>query len=408
MLEQIKKTKIAAKELEQLDSQVKNNLLKYIADKFEKFLPDILRANQKDLNRAKGLSSVLMDRLRLDEKRVFSFIGGLRELAQLDDPVHRILEKNIRPNGLEIVKKSVPFGVVGIIYEARPNVTSDAIGICLKSSNAVVLKGGSEALDTNRVLVSLAKEAMDHLKISQDCVCLVENRNEIVEILKLRDYIDVIIPRGGEGLIKFVIEHSKIPVLETGSGNCHIFVDKSADFEMALNIIINAKTSRVSVCNAVEKVLVHQEIAKDFIPLLLAKLRENHVEIIGCSKVKQIDFNVKEASKRDFFEEYLDYKICIKIVEDLSQAINHINTYSSHHSESIITNDDGSKKRFFQEIDSAVVYHNASTRFSDGGEFGFGVEVGISTQKFHARGPMGLDALCSYKYLVSGNGQIRK
>ncbi|WP_104698010.1 MULTISPECIES: glutamate-5-semialdehyde dehydrogenase [unclassified Helicobacter] len=407
MLEQLKKTKEASKELKKLTSEDRNSILYKIANNFEKSLPDILNANQEDLKNAKNLSPALMDRLRLDEKRVSSFIAGIRELIALHDPI-RVIKKDVRPNGLEIVKQSVPFGVVGMIYEARPNVTSDAIGMCLKTGNAVVLKGGSEALNTNKILVNLAKEALRDFGVSLECVSLVESREDIQEMLKLRDLIDVIIPRGGEGLIKFVVENSKIPVLETGSGNCHIFVDKSADFKMALEIIINAKISRVSVCNAVEKVLVHQDVAKDFVPLLLAKLRENQVEIIGCNKVRQIDFDVIEASEEDFFEEYLDYKICIKIVKDLTEAINHINTYSSHHSESIITNNLQDKEEFFKEIDSAVVYHNASTRFSDGVEFGFGAEIGISTQKFHARGPMGLEALCSYKYLVSGNGQIRE
>ncbi|RDU72028.1 glutamate-5-semialdehyde dehydrogenase [Helicobacter anseris] len=407
MLDKIKQVKKASFVLAASSLEKRNALIEAIARNFENHIALIIEANKKDMQNAKDISSALLDRLYLDEKRIASFISGLKKLICLPDPIGKIQERIQRNNGLEIIKKSVPLGVVGMIYESRPNVTSDAIGICLKSANAVVLKGGSEALYTNKILVELAKEALLKEGFPTSCIELIEDRDGVSQMLHLRGLIDVIIPRGSDRLIKFVVENSQVPVLETGSGNCHIFVDKSADFDMAAKIIINAKTSRVSVCNAIEKLLVHQDIAKDFLPFIILKLREKNVEVLGCKKSKEIVLDICEAQMQDYFEEYLDYKICIKVVCDADEAIEHINHYSSHHSEAIITQDLQNVEKFFQEVDSAVLYHNASTRFSDGDEFGFGAEIGISTQKIHTRGPMGLEALCSYKYLVSGKGQIR-
>lgn len=407
MLDKIKQVKQASFMLSTSSLDKRNNLIETIAKSFEDHIALIIEANKKDMQNAKDIPNVLLDRLCLDEKRILSFISGLRKLICLPDPIGRMQEKIQRPNGLRIIKKSVPLGVVGMIYESRPNVTSDAIGICLKSANAVVLKGGSEALYTNKILVELAKKALVKEGFPASCIELIEDRDGVSQMLHLRGLIDVIIPRGSDRLIRFVVENSQVPVLETGSGNCHIFVDKSADFDMAVKIIINAKTSRVSVCNAIEKLLVHQDIAREFLPFIVQELKAKDVEVLGCKKSQEIVSDIYEAQIQDYFEEYLDYKICIKVVCDIDEAIGHINHYSSHHSEAIITRDLQNVEKFFQEVDSAVLYHNASTRFSDGDEFGFGAEIGISTQKIHARGPMGLEALCSYKYLVSGEGQIR-
>lgn len=395
--------------LSHLSSQDKNLALLEIAKALREHRDEIIRENQKDLEREKDKPKAFLDRLSFDAARIESSAKGLEKIAMLADPVGKVEQMTLRPNGLQIGKKIVPLGVVGMIYEARPNVTCDAIGLCLKTGNAVVLKGGSEALNTNLAIVRIAKKALLSTKIPSDCVQLIENttRESTKALMSMYGLIDVLIPRGGKGLIQSVVENAKVPVIETGSGNCHIYVDEFADFDMAKKIIINAKTSRVSVCNAMEKLLVHQKIAKEFLPLMIKQLREYDVEIIGDESVCAIDSKVTLAKTEDYFEEYLDYKLCIKVVENMKEAIKHINYYSSHHSEAIVTKDYTNAQNFLQYVDSAVVYVNASTRFSDGEEFGFGAEIGISTQKLHARGPMGLEALTTSKYIVFGNGQIR-
>ena len=335
--------------------------------------------------------------------------NSLIKVSTLDDPVGEVLSIVTRPNGLQIGKKRVPLGVIGIIYEARPNVTCDAIGLCIKSGNATILRGGSEAINSNKKIVSVLKEALKNTKIPLDCINILEDtsRETATQMMKLNEYIDVLIPRGGKNLIDAVVKNATIPVIETGTGNCHIFVDETADFNMAKDIIINAKTSRVSVCNSLEKLLIHKNIASKFLHIIVDELIKKNVTIVGDENVYSLINNIILATEEDYYTEYLDYKICIKVVDDIDCAINHINKYSSHHSEAIITNDYNNSQKFLQRVDSSAVYINASTRFTDGEEFGFGAEIGISTQKLHARGPMGLNELTTTKYIIFGNGQIR-
>ena len=371
----------------------------------------IIEANKKDLetSRIKGTSESMLDRLALNEARIEGMANGLRQVAALEDPVGEVLGMWTRPNGLQIGKKRVPMGVIGIIYEARPNVTSDAAGLCFKSGNAVILRGGSEAINSNKAIAEALREGLKSVGLVEDAVQLVEDtsREVATEMMKLNDYIDVLIPRGGAGLIKAVVNNATVPVIETGTGNCHIYVDEDCDFEMAKNIIINAKTSRPSVCNATEKLLINEKIAGKFMPIIFEALRENGVEIRGDESLKALDDSVILASEEEWYNEYLDYTIGVKIIKDIDEAINHINKFGSGHSEAIVTKSYEASQIFLQKVNAAAVYVNASTRFTDGEEFGFGAEIGISTQKLHARGPMGLKELTTIKYIIFGNGQIR-
>ncbi len=372
---------------------------------------EILAANQEDMEKAKaqGMSQGLLDRLQLTPKRIEGMAGGLRQVAALDDPVGEVLSMKQRPNGLMIGQKRVPLGVIGIIYEARPNVTADAFGLCFKTGNAVILKGGSDALSSNQAVVACLKRGLSAAGLPEDAVQLITStdRETTQALMKMNQYVDVLIPRGGAGLIKAVVENSTIPVIETGTGNCHIYVDETADFSMALDIIFNAKTQRIGVCNACESLVVHQSIAGEFLPLLKKRLEEKQVEIRGDERACQIEPEFTKAQEDDWGREYLDYILSCKIVDSLDEAIEHINRYNTKHSEAIITKDYANAQRFLAEIDAAAVYVNASTRFTDGEEFGFGAEIGISTQKLHARGPMGLKELTTTKYIIYGNGQVR-
>ncbi len=372
---------------------------------------EILAANQEDMKKAKaqGMSQGLLDRLQLTPKRIEGMAGGLRQVAALDDPVGEVLSMKQRPNGLMIGQKRVPLGVIGIIYEARPNVTADAFGLCFKTGNAVILKGGSDALSSNQAVVACLKRGLSAAGLPEDAVQLITStdRETTQALMKMNQYVDVLIPRGGAGLIKAVVENSTIPVIETGTGNCHIYVDETADFSMALDIIFNAKTQRIGVCNACESLVVHQSIAGEFLPLLKKRLEEKQVEIRGDERACKIEPEFTKAEEDDWGREYLDYILSCKIVDSLDDAIEHINRYNTKHSEAIITKDYANAQRFLAEIDAAAVYVNASTRFTDGEEFGFGAEIGISTQKLHARGPMGLKELTTTKYIIYGNGQVR-
>ncbi len=406
-----KKAKIAGSKLANYSAENKNKVLSCMADTLIKEKDYILHENLLDIkiSRENGAKEAFTDRLMLNEKRIVGIAEGLREVAKLPDPVGRLISENKRPNGLCIKKIAVPLGVIGIIYEARPNVTVDTSALCFKAGNAVILRGGSSAINSNKALVEVLNKALKKEGAPVDAIQLIEDtsKSSVIELMKMREYVDLLIPRGGASLIKATIENSLIPVIETGLGNCHIFVDESADFEMAKNIIINAKTSRPSVCNAAETLLIAESIASEYLPEILTQLAASGVEIRGCKKVKAIFPESKMATEEDWYTEYLDYIISVKIVKDTKDAISHINKYGTQHSEAIITENKENADKFTQEIDSAAVYVNASTRFTDGFEFGMGAEIGISTQKLHARGPMGLQELTSYKYIVNGNGQIR-
>ena len=406
-----KKAKEASYILGNLSSKDKNDALYAMADFLIENSKVIIEANKKDLetSRIKGTSESMLDRLALNEARIEGMANCLRQVAALEDPVGEVLGMWTRPNGLQIGKKRVPMGVIGIIYEARPNVTSDAAGLCFKSGNAVILRGGSEAINSNKAIAEALREGLKSVGLMEDAVQLVEDtsREVATEMMKLNDYIDVLIPRGGAGLIKAVVNNATVPVIETGTGNCHIYVDEDCDFEMAKNIIINAKTSRPSVCNAAEKLLINEKIAGKFMPIIFEALRENGVEIRGDESLKALDDSVILASEEEWYNEYLDYTIGVKIVKDIDEAINHINKFGSGHSEAIVTKSYEASQIFLQKVNAAAVYVNASTRFTDGEEFGFGAEIGISTQKLHARGPMGLKELTTIKYIIFGNGQIR-
>ena len=406
-----KKAKEASYILGNLSSKDKNDALYAMADFLIENSKVIIEANKKDLetSRIKGTSESMLDRLALNEARIEGMANCLRQVAALEDPVGEVLGMWTRPNGLQIGKKRVPMGVIGIIYEARPNVTSDAAGLCFKSGNAVILRGGSEAINSNKAIAEALREGLKSVGLVEDAVQLVEDtsREVATEMMKLNDYIDVLIPRGGAGLIKAVVNNATVPVIETGTGNCHIYVDEDCDFEMAKNIIINAKTSRPSVCNAAEKLLINEKIAGKFMPIIFEALRENGVEIRGDESLKALDDSVILASEEEWYNEYLDYTIGVKIIKDIDEAINHINKFGSGHSEAIVTKSYEASQIFLQKVNAAAVYVNASTRFTDGEEFGFGAEIGISTQKLHARGPMGLKELTTIKYIIYGNGQIR-
>lgn len=411
-LEEIgKKVKQTTSKLNTISTKEKNEILIKVAEEVIKEEQEILEANKKDIENAlkNNMKESLIDRLRLDKKRISDMSEGIRKIADLPDPIGETIEGKTLENGLEIFKKRVPLGVIAIIYESRPNVTLDAFGLCFKTGNAVILRGGTDAINSNIAIVKAIKNALKKLSISENCVCLIEDtdRETTKKLMKLNKYVDVLIPRGGAGLIKTVVENSTIPVIETGTGNCHVYVDETADYDMALNIIENAKTQRTGVCNACESLVIHQNIAKEFIPLLVERLSKKNVEIRGDKLACQISGNIIEATEEDWGTEYLDLIISLKTVEHLERAIEHINKYSTKHSESIITKNYENARKFLNEIDSSSVYVNASTRFTDGGEFGFGAEIGISTQKLHARGPMGLKELTTTKYIIYGNGQIR-
>ncbi len=372
----------------------------------------LLEENEKDLRAAeeKGVKQSLIDRLRLTEQRIRDMAEGLKQVAALEDPIGEVLSMKNRPNGLRIGKRRVPLGVVGIIYESRPNVTADAFGLCFKTGNAVILRGGSDAIHSNLAITEVIRAGLKKENLPQDAILLVEDtsRATVGEMMKLHDYIDVLIPRGGAGLIANVVENSTVPVIETGTGNCHIFVDASADIDRAADIIENAKTQRMGVCNACESLVIHEAAAKEALPLIAERLRARQVEIRGDERARAIVPEILPASEEDWGTEYLDAVISVKIVDSAEEAIAHINRYNTGHSESILTKDYDNALKFLDEVDAAAVYVNASTRFTDGFEFGFGAEIGISTQKLHARGPMGLEALTSTKYMIFGNGQIRE
>ena len=397
-------------EVQKLSEKEKNRALLTIAEALVTETDRILAANEKDLARAeeKGMKAGLIDRLRLTEERIKGMAEGIEKVTQLPDPVGELLETIHRPNGLVIEKRRVPLGVVGIIYESRPNVTADAFSLCFKSGNAVILKGGSDALYSNKAIVSVIREGLEKSGVTEDAISFIDatDRAVTMEFMKMKEYVDVLIPRGGAGLIRSVVENSTIPVIETGSGNCHIFIDVDADLAKAIPIIINAKTQRLGVCNACESLVVHEKIREKLLPDLAKALSEKSVEIRGDEKIGEV-INCVPATEEDYGTEYLDAIISMKTVKNVDEAIAHINKYNTKHSEAIITENREHAEKFLNEVDAACVYVNASTRFTDGFEFGFGAEIGISTQKLHARGPMGLRELTSYKYRITGNGQIR-
>lgn len=406
-----KQAKEAASYLNSLGVTVKNRALEYAAQALTDGEAEILAANRQDVVRAAehGMSPALIDRLELNPDRIRSMADGLLQVVSLEDPVGEVISMKQRPNGLMIGKKRVPLGVVGMIYEARPNVTADAFGLCFKTGNAVILKGGSDAIESNKEIVRCLRKGLHQAGIPETVVQLIEDTDREVtrQFMRLNEYVDVLIPRGGAGLIRTVVENSTVPVIETGTGNCHIYVDDCANLNMALDIIYNAKTQRIGVCNACESLVVHRAVAKEFLPALKKRLDEKHVEIRGDEAACAILPGLVPATEEDWGTEYLDYIISVKLVDSLEEAIAHINRYNTKHSEAIITQDYENAQRFLNDIDAAAVYVNASTRFTDGNEFGFGAEIGISTQKLHARGPMGLEALTTTKYIIYGNGQIR-
>ena len=390
----------------------KNHILEVIASNLLDNTERILESNKKDLESAKdnGISDAMSDRLRLTEGRIKDMSDACRELIALKDPVGEVLEGSVRPNGMRITKTRVPMGVIGIIYESRPNVTVDAATLCIKSGNAVILRGGKEAINSNKVLMDIMRESLAEYGFPMDIVQLVcdTSRETASAMMKANGYIDVLIPRGGKGLINAVVNNATVPVIETGSGNCHIYIDNTLDLDMAVNITDNGKTQRPSVCNALETCLVHKGIAETFLPLLKERLDRHNVELRGCSETMRIlGGSVKPATEEDYATEYNDYILAIKVVENIEEAIAHISKYSTGHSECIITQDISNAEKFQKEVDSACVYVNCSTRFTDGNEFGFGAEIGISTQRLHARGPMGLNELTTFKYLINGSGQTR-
>ena len=409
-----------AKEVESfmrvLDTNKKNEVLRLAAENLKKDSQRILEANEKDMEtgRKKGMSEGLLDRLLLTEDRIEQIAEGLLQVAALDDPIGEVLSMKKRPNGLMIGQKRVPLGVIGIIYEARPNVTADAFALCFKTGNVVILKGGSDAIHSNMAIVASLQATLEQAAVPKTAIQLIEDTSHETaqKFMKMNRYVDVLIPRGSARLIQAVVNNATVPVIETGTGNCHIFVDETADFDMAVNIIFNAKTQRISVCNACESLVIHENIVKDFMPLLAKKLKERNVEIRGdetiLAALSDSEAKTVSATEEDWGTEYGDYIISAKTVSGIDETIAHINRYNTGHSEAIITNNYTNAEKFLNEVDAAAVYVNASTRFTDGFEFGFGAEIGISTQKLHARGPMGLEALTSTKYIIYGNGQVRE
>lgn len=405
------RAKAVSRVLNNLGSREKNMGLEEAARALLEGEEEILAANQTDYEKAEssGMSKGMLDRLALNMGRIQSMADGLLKVAALDDPVGEVISMKLRPNGLKIGQKRVPLGVIAMIYEARPNVTADAFGLCFKSGNAVILKGGSDAIESNKAIAKWLRTGLTRAGLPEDALQLIEDtsRETTRELMRLNRYVDVLIPRGGAGLIRSVVENSTVPVIETGTGNCHIFVDETADFNMALDIIYNAKTQRIGVCNACESLIVHRKIADQFLPLLKKRLDEKEVEVRADEAARAVVPEFTPAEEEDWGTEYLDYILSLKIVDSVEEAIEHINTYNTGHSEAIITSDYFNAQKFLDEVDAAAVYVNASTRFTDGEEFGFGAEIGISTQKLHARGPMGLKELTTTKYIIYGDGQIR-
>ncbi len=406
-----KNAKTAERAFAKVKTAVKNEVLEKTAERLQAQADFILGENEKDLANAreKQMPDALVDRLKLTKERIDQMAQGLKQIVGLDDPIGEVLGMKPRPNGLLIGRKRVPLGVVGIIYESRPNVTADAFGLCFKTSNVVILKGGSDAIHSNLAIVSCIQDVLKEEGLDPNMIQIISDtdRKTTSEFMKMNQYVDVLIPRGGAGLIRSVVENATIPVIETGTGNCHVYVDDPCDLEMAVNIIMNAKTQRVGVCNACESLLIHKNVAEAIMPVLAKKLQEKHVEIVADENLASMAEGILPATEEDWGREYLDYKISMKTVSGVEEAIAHINRYNTGHSECIVTNDYFHAQQFLDEVDAAAVYVNASTRFTDGFEFGFGAEIGISTQKLHARGPMGLEALTTTKYIIYGNGQIR-
>ena len=412
ILEICKKARAASFELARLSTETKNNALCRMANALETNADRILSANQEDAEAArdKGMKPALLDRLTLDKRKIETMARSLREVAELPDPIGAILNSWTRPNGLIIGQIRVPLGVVGVIYESRPDVTSDAAGICIKSGNAVILRGGSDAINSNITIGEILRDALTGTDVPSDAIQVISSTERSVaeEFMQMREYIDVLIPRGGADLIKTVVEKARIPVIETGTGNCHVYVEEDADLDRAILIVINAKCQRPGTCNAAEKLLINKSVAELFLPRVIAALRAQGVEVRGCEQTIKIVPDVKPATKEDWYKEYLDLIIGVKVVKDIEEAIAHINKYGTKHSEAILTSNFDKALRFMREVDAAAVYWNASTRFTDGNQFGLGAEIGISTQKLHARGPMSVQHLTTTKYCVLGSGQIRE
>ncbi|MFQ6818044.1 MAG: glutamate-5-semialdehyde dehydrogenase [Blautia sp.] len=406
-----KNAREAEKSLRSLSTAKKNEALAAVAQRLVEKADVLLKANEEDVanGRKNNMKESLVDRLMLTKERIEGMAEGLRQLVDLEDPIGEVLGMKKRPNGLLIGQKRVPLGVIGIIYEARPNVTADAFGLCFKTSNAVILKGGSDAIHSNQAIVDCIRETLKEHGVTEDAVQLIgdTSRETAAEFMKLDEYVDVLIPRGGAGLIHAVVSQSTIPVIETGTGNCHIYVDETADLSMAADIVMNAKTQRIGVCNACESLLVHNSVKDQFLPVLAQRLKEKNVEMRADEEALALMPGAVPATEKDWGTEYLDYILSIKVVYSVDEAIEHINRYNTGHSEAIITNSYENAQKFLDEVDAAAVYVNASTRFTDGFEFGYGAEIGISTQKLHARGPMGLLALTTTKYIIYGNGQVR-
>lgn len=405
--------KKAKKSIATASTAKKNEILEKIAQNLRKNIDVILSENEKDTAMAKenGITDAMVDRLRLTPERINDIADACIYLTGLNDPVGEVIEGYTRPNGMRITKTRVPMGVIGIIFESRPNVTVDAATLCIKSGNAAILRGGKEAINSNKILMDIMRTSVEECGIQKDIIQLVEDtsRESSNQMMKANGYIDVLIPRGGKGLIKAVVENATVPVIETGSGNCHIYIDESADIDMAVSVTNNGKTQRPSVCNALETCLVHKSAAKKFLPRLMDEFKKFDVDVRGCDRTREIlGDGIKKATELDYATEFDDYIMAVKVVDDIDEAIEHISKYSTGHSECIITNNLKNAEKFQREIDSACVYVNCSTRFTDGGEFGFGAEIGISTQRLHARGPMGLRELTTMKYLINGDGQIRK
>lgn len=410
-LELGKKAKAAETVIASAGTLIKNNALAAISKALIENKERIIAENTKDIEAAKanGMSEAKQDRLKLDEKRIADMAKGVDDLIALGDPIGEVMDGFTRPNGLRITKVRVPLGVIGIIYESRPNVTVDAAALCLKTGNAVILKGGKEAINSNVCLGAIMREAIESAGLPADVIQVVENtsRETTTEIMRLNGYVDVLIPRGSANLIQAVVQNATVPVIETGAGNCHVYVDASADLDMAVEITDNAKTQRPSVCNAIESLLVHKDCAEKFLPMIAERFKSHNVRIYGCDRTMAILSGIEKASEKEYATEFNDFVIAVKVVDSIDEAIAHIRKYSTRHSECIVTSSLASAEKFQKEVDAAAVYVNASTRFTDGGEFGFGAEIGISTQKLHARGPMGLRELTTAKYLINGNGQIR-
>ena len=412
LLNQGRQAKIASRELAVTPTTVKDQALMDMADALEAGSQEIMAANRRDLEQGEkaGLTAALLERLMLDEKRIKDMAQGLREIAALPDPVGQVLEINKRPNGLEVGRVRTPIGVIGIIYESRPNVTADAAALCVKAGNSILLRGGEEALNSNRVIARLIADAATRAGLPAGAIQLVDSddREAAVFMMRMNDYLDVLIPRGGKGLKQAVLENATVPVIMTGMGNCHVYVDQYADLIKAVPIIMNAKVQRPSVCNAAETLLVHEQVAQELLPRALAELKKAGVEVRGCPRTRQIVPDIVAAREEDWDEEYLDLILAVRVVDSLEEAIEHINTHGTGHSEAIISENYSNVRRFLSSVDAAAVYANASTRFTDGNVFGFGAEIGISTQKLHARGPMGLPELTTTKFIIYGDGHIRQ